>query len=181
MSIDQQATAHDAFKALVNLSDSSLLAPSLCEPLFLGFLVSYIYVSPIFAKASRHPHPPAASSIPTLGLGMYAPLQRNLSTVCMPRSAQSLYRSSPRHFSRRHYNQFIPISITLSDISTTEPFPDRKTAERTGSFATNRCFLWISHSQRRTRRTKGQTSFSGHGICQCQRCRYSDSLLFPRS
>ncbi|KIM33022.1 hypothetical protein M408DRAFT_326691 [Serendipita vermifera MAFF 305830] len=40
---DQPATAHDAFKALVNLSDSALLAPSISEPIFLGFLVSYIY------------------------------------------------------------------------------------------------------------------------------------------
>ncbi|KAG8756469.1 hypothetical protein FRC14_003043 [Serendipita sp. 396] len=39
---DQPATAHDAFKALVNLSDSHLLAPSLSEPLFLAFIVSYI-------------------------------------------------------------------------------------------------------------------------------------------
>ncbi|KAF9518969.1 hypothetical protein BS47DRAFT_1325043 [Hydnum rufescens UP504] len=39
---DQMAIAHDAFKALINLSDSSLLASSLADPLFLGFLVSYI-------------------------------------------------------------------------------------------------------------------------------------------
>ena len=39
-----KAIAHGAFKALVNLSDSSLLTPSLSDPLFLGFLVSYIVV-----------------------------------------------------------------------------------------------------------------------------------------
>lgn len=39
---DQPATAHDAFRALVNLSDSSLISPSLSEPLFLTFLVAYI-------------------------------------------------------------------------------------------------------------------------------------------
>ncbi|GBE86618.1 Protein HGH1 homolog [Sparassis crispa] len=39
---DQLATAHDAFRALVNLSDNSLLVGSLSEPSFFGFLVSYI-------------------------------------------------------------------------------------------------------------------------------------------
>ncbi|CAG7851745.1 SubName: Full=Uncharacterized protein {ECO:0000313/EMBL:CCA71655.1} [Serendipita indica DSM 11827] len=39
---DQPATAHDAFRALVNISDSNLLAGPLSDPLFLGFLVSYI-------------------------------------------------------------------------------------------------------------------------------------------
>ncbi|KAI0339412.1 DUF383-domain-containing protein [Trametopsis cervina] len=39
---DQLATAHDAFRALVNLSDNSLVASSLSEKSFLNFLVSYI-------------------------------------------------------------------------------------------------------------------------------------------
>ncbi|KIJ65194.1 hypothetical protein HYDPIDRAFT_181518 [Hydnomerulius pinastri MD-312] len=39
---DQLAVAHDAFRALVNLSDSPLLVPFLTEPSFLAFLVSYI-------------------------------------------------------------------------------------------------------------------------------------------
>ncbi|KAI0917867.1 hypothetical protein AcW1_006885 [Taiwanofungus camphoratus] len=39
---DQLATAHDAFRALVNLSDYSLLVESLSEPAFLSFLVAYI-------------------------------------------------------------------------------------------------------------------------------------------
>ena len=39
-----QATAHDAFRALVNLSDSPLLVPSLSELSFLTFIVSYIIV-----------------------------------------------------------------------------------------------------------------------------------------
>ncbi|KAF9244125.1 hypothetical protein BU15DRAFT_71690 [Melanogaster broomeanus] len=39
---DQLAVAHDAFRALVNLSDSPLLVPFLIEPSFLAFLVSYI-------------------------------------------------------------------------------------------------------------------------------------------
>ncbi|EPT00980.1 hypothetical protein FOMPIDRAFT_1049223 [Fomitopsis schrenkii] len=39
---DQLATAHDAFRALVNLSDSSLTLGPLSEPSFLSFLVSYI-------------------------------------------------------------------------------------------------------------------------------------------
>ncbi|OJA21188.1 hypothetical protein AZE42_01362 [Rhizopogon vesiculosus] len=39
---DQLAVAHDAFRALVNLSDSPLLVPFLSEPAFLIFLVSYI-------------------------------------------------------------------------------------------------------------------------------------------
>ncbi|KAI0027039.1 cytoplasmic protein [Vararia minispora EC-137] len=39
---DNLAIAHDAFKALVNLSDSPMLASPLSEPNFLDFLVSYI-------------------------------------------------------------------------------------------------------------------------------------------
>ncbi|KAI6044448.1 hypothetical protein EDC04DRAFT_2642640 [Pisolithus marmoratus] len=39
---DQLATAHDAFRALVNLSDSTFLVPFLIEKSFLTFLVSYI-------------------------------------------------------------------------------------------------------------------------------------------
>ncbi|KAL4066153.1 hypothetical protein V8B97DRAFT_2015284 [Scleroderma yunnanense] len=39
---DQPAAAHDAFRALVNLSDSILLIPFLIEPSFLAYLVSYI-------------------------------------------------------------------------------------------------------------------------------------------
>ncbi|PCH44447.1 DUF383-domain-containing protein [Wolfiporia cocos MD-104 SS10] len=39
---DQLATAHDAFRALVNLSDYSLIVGTLSEPSFLSFLVSYI-------------------------------------------------------------------------------------------------------------------------------------------
>lgn len=41
----RQATAHDAFKSLVNLSDSSVLASPLSETRFLAFLVAYILVS----------------------------------------------------------------------------------------------------------------------------------------
>lgn len=37
-----QAIAHDAFRALVNLSDTSLLVPHLSDTPFLSFLVSYI-------------------------------------------------------------------------------------------------------------------------------------------
>ncbi|KAI5121883.1 hypothetical protein M0805_001089 [Coniferiporia weirii] len=43
---DQLAIAHDAFRALVNLSDDSVLAPALSEPGFLAFLVSYILYPP---------------------------------------------------------------------------------------------------------------------------------------
>lgn len=39
---DNLATAHDAFRALVNLSDNSLVAASLSEPNFIQFLVAYI-------------------------------------------------------------------------------------------------------------------------------------------
>ncbi|KII87460.1 hypothetical protein PLICRDRAFT_43099 [Plicaturopsis crispa FD-325 SS-3] len=39
---DQLAVAHDAFRALVNLSDSPLLVPHLIEPSFLAYVVSYI-------------------------------------------------------------------------------------------------------------------------------------------
>lgn len=40
-----ETVAHDAFKALVNLSDSPLLVATLSEPSFLNFIVSYIIVS----------------------------------------------------------------------------------------------------------------------------------------
>ncbi|CAE6349961.1 unnamed protein product [Rhizoctonia solani] len=39
---DQAAIAHNAFRALVNLSDSALVVPFLGEPKFLEFLVAYI-------------------------------------------------------------------------------------------------------------------------------------------
>ncbi|KAI0048774.1 DUF383-domain-containing protein [Auriscalpium vulgare] len=39
---DNLAIAHDAFRALVNLSDSATLVGALSEPSFLSFLVSYI-------------------------------------------------------------------------------------------------------------------------------------------
>ncbi|RPD64167.1 DUF383-domain-containing protein [Lentinus tigrinus ALCF2SS1-7] len=39
---DQIATAHDAFRALINLSDNSLLVGTLSEVSFMKFLVSYI-------------------------------------------------------------------------------------------------------------------------------------------
>ena len=42
----RQATAHDAFKSLVNLSGLSILAGPLSEARFLAFLVAYILVSP---------------------------------------------------------------------------------------------------------------------------------------
>ncbi|KAF8621882.1 hypothetical protein AX15_007438 [Amanita polypyramis BW_CC] len=42
---DQVAVAHDAFRALVNLSDSAMLLGPLTEPSFVDFLVSYI-ISP---------------------------------------------------------------------------------------------------------------------------------------
>jgi hypothetical protein len=41
-----QAIAHDAFRALVNLSDSPVIHPHLIEQSFFTFLVSYIAVSP---------------------------------------------------------------------------------------------------------------------------------------
>jgi hypothetical protein len=41
-----QAISHDAFRALVNLSDSPIIHPHLIEPSFFTFLVSYIVVSP---------------------------------------------------------------------------------------------------------------------------------------
>ncbi|KAF8211111.1 hypothetical protein K438DRAFT_105389 [Mycena galopus ATCC 62051] len=39
---DQLSVAHDAFRALVNLSDSPMLVASLSEPAFLVFIVAYI-------------------------------------------------------------------------------------------------------------------------------------------
>ncbi|KAH9857266.1 DUF383-domain-containing protein [Lenzites betulinus] len=39
---DLLATAHDALRALINLTDNPTLVPSLSEPIFLKFLVSYI-------------------------------------------------------------------------------------------------------------------------------------------
>jgi hypothetical protein len=46
-----QAVAHDAFRALVNLSDSPMLVSSLSEPSFLEFLLSYIIVCTLFLFA----------------------------------------------------------------------------------------------------------------------------------
>ncbi|KAJ6568368.1 hypothetical protein DFH09DRAFT_1080741 [Mycena vulgaris] len=39
---DQLSVSHDAFRALVNLSDSPMLVATLSEPAFLAFIVSYI-------------------------------------------------------------------------------------------------------------------------------------------
>ncbi|KAL0955192.1 hypothetical protein HGRIS_004097 [Hohenbuehelia grisea] len=39
---DQLSVSHDAFRALVNLSDSSMVVNALSEPSFLEFIVSYI-------------------------------------------------------------------------------------------------------------------------------------------
>jgi hypothetical protein len=39
---DQLSVAHDAFRALVNLSDNSLVISALSDEVFLNFLVSYI-------------------------------------------------------------------------------------------------------------------------------------------
>ncbi|KAJ7708974.1 hypothetical protein B0H17DRAFT_1031405 [Mycena rosella] len=39
---DQLSVSHDAFRALVNLSDSPMLVSTLSEPAFLAFIVSYI-------------------------------------------------------------------------------------------------------------------------------------------
>ncbi|KZS94384.1 DUF383-domain-containing protein [Sistotremastrum niveocremeum HHB9708] len=47
---DQLTIAHDAFRALVNLSDSSLLLSPLSEPTFLVFLISYT-ISPFSTLA----------------------------------------------------------------------------------------------------------------------------------
>lgn len=46
---DQPAIAHDAFRALVNLSDAPQLTNSLGERDFLAFLCSYIIASPSHA------------------------------------------------------------------------------------------------------------------------------------
>jgi len=50
-----QAIAHDAFRALVNLSDSPMIHPHLAEPPFLTFLVSYVVVSPSLSWLSLSP------------------------------------------------------------------------------------------------------------------------------
>jgi hypothetical protein len=49
-----QAIAHDAFRALVNLSDSPMIHPHLAEPSFLTFLVSYVVVSPLLGSLCLH-------------------------------------------------------------------------------------------------------------------------------
>ena len=43
-----QAIAHDAFRALVNLSDSPIMISALSDTNFLQFLVSYILVGGSF-------------------------------------------------------------------------------------------------------------------------------------
>lgn len=47
LTITLQNIAHDAFRALVNLSDSPLLLSPLSETSFLIFIVSYIIVSAV--------------------------------------------------------------------------------------------------------------------------------------
>ena len=63
----QQAVAHDAFRALVNLSDSPMLVNSLAEPTFLNFLVSYIIVRCVSLQfsAGRSLNPDCNLSEPT--------------------------------------------------------------------------------------------------------------------
>ncbi len=53
MLISSQATAHDAFRALVNLSDNSFVSASLAEKSFFSFLVSYILVSATLSSLSN--------------------------------------------------------------------------------------------------------------------------------
>ncbi|KAI9067968.1 DUF383-domain-containing protein [Trametes sanguinea] len=74
---DQLATAHDAFRALVNLSDNSLLVGVLSEPSFLRFLVSYIlnYQATLADLASMLlSNLSAASSVCTALLSLKVPL-----------------------------------------------------------------------------------------------------------
>ncbi|KAG8978702.1 hypothetical protein FRC05_009975 [Tulasnella sp. 425] len=63
---DQPEIAHDAFKALVNLSDSALVTPFLSDSSFLTFLVSYAIHPPslcaelacmILSNLTAHPAP----------------------------------------------------------------------------------------------------------------------------
>lgn len=49
-----ESVAHDAFKALVNLSDSPMLVSTLSETSFLAFIVSYIIVSPVPCSGDRY-------------------------------------------------------------------------------------------------------------------------------
>ncbi|CAE6402487.1 unnamed protein product [Rhizoctonia solani] len=65
---DQAAIAHNAFRALVNLSDSALVVPFLGEPKFLEFLVAYILLEndhPVASRASTAPVPPSTGSTRT--------------------------------------------------------------------------------------------------------------------
>ncbi|KAL7280325.1 hypothetical protein ACG7TL_005242 [Trametes sanguinea] len=74
---DQLATAHDAFRALVNLSDNSLLVGVLSEPSFLKFIVSYIlnYQATLADLASMLlSNLTAASSVCTALLSLKVPL-----------------------------------------------------------------------------------------------------------
>ncbi|CDO69660.1 hypothetical protein BN946_scf184851.g48 [Trametes cinnabarina] len=74
---DQLATAHDAFRALVNLSDNSLLVSVLSEPSFLRFIVSYIlnYQATLADLASMLlSNLSAASSVCTALLSLKVPL-----------------------------------------------------------------------------------------------------------
>ncbi|KAF8757686.1 hypothetical protein RHS01_03211 [Rhizoctonia solani] len=63
---DQAAIAHNAFRALVNLSDSALIVPFLGEPKFLEFLVAYIINPenghPIASRSSTAPVAPSTGS-----------------------------------------------------------------------------------------------------------------------
>ncbi|KAJ8503064.1 hypothetical protein ONZ45_g11185 [Pleurotus djamor] len=74
---DQLSVAHDAFRALVNLSDSPLVVPALSEPLFLNFIISYILNpdSTLADLASMLLSNLTASSVPCAALiSMHVPM-----------------------------------------------------------------------------------------------------------
>ncbi|KIM88162.1 hypothetical protein PILCRDRAFT_770815 [Piloderma croceum F 1598] len=90
---DQTATAHDAFRALVNLSDSPLLVSSLSEPPFLSFIVSYI-INPEAVLADLASM--LLSNLTASSAACSVLLSLNIPVISDPTSAVQLYPTQSR-------------------------------------------------------------------------------------
>ena len=87
--------AHDAFRALINLSDSPLIHPYLLEQPFLTFLVSYIVASlHLGSYTGTGSWPAAPSSNPWRSRG-HAPLQSHSFTEVIKCPSGPSHRCAP--------------------------------------------------------------------------------------
>jgi hypothetical protein len=90
-----QAVAHDAFRALVNLSDSPMIHPYLLEQSFLIFLVSYIVASlNLGSSTGTGSWPAAPPSDPWRSRG-HAPIQYHDLTEVINYTSGSSDRRAP--------------------------------------------------------------------------------------